>query len=204
MQDEPDLKRYIIDVDNLLTEYPQYPTHRHPAEFWEALGRTVATFGFLEEVLGKAIFSFTATREYPEEELEAAFEKWLPTLPRMLSDPLGSLIDRYDNAVRKNSKATISNLDELLNDLRAASILRNVLCHGSWRCPDEQGRSVPLFVDRKNRIFNTRIDIAYLTKVRRDAVRLICAVLSTVSHMGWQVPGSNGPGSPILELQIRE
>jgi hypothetical protein len=95
----------------------------------------VATFGFLEETLGKAIFSFTATRDYPEEELEAAFEKWLPTLQRALSDPLGSLIKSYGKAVRENRKATISNLDELLDDLREASSIRNVLCHASWRPP---------------------------------------------------------------------
>ena len=43
--------------------------------FWENLGRTIATFGFLEEVLGKAIFVFSATTPYPESEVEAAFEK---------------------------------------------------------------------------------------------------------------------------------
>ena len=50
----------IVDFKNL----PQmFPTNRHEPQFWEMLGRTVATYGFLEETLGKAIFSFTATRE---------------------------------------------------------------------------------------------------------------------------------------------
>jgi hypothetical protein len=40
--------------------------------FWEALGRTIATFGFLEEVLGKAIFAFTATTQYQESDIDAA------------------------------------------------------------------------------------------------------------------------------------
>jgi hypothetical protein len=42
--------------------------------FWETLGRTIATFGFLEEVLGKAIFAFTATTRHQESEIDAAFE----------------------------------------------------------------------------------------------------------------------------------
>jgi len=83
-EDKP--KRYIVDSRNLPENFP---THKHSGEFWGALGRTVATFGFLEETLGKAIFSFTATREIPEEEAQVEFEKWLPTLQRALSDPLG-------------------------------------------------------------------------------------------------------------------
>ena len=59
-------KRYIVDVAKLPENFP---THRHSAEFWECLGRAVATFGFLEEVLGKAIFSFTATREIPDDQI---------------------------------------------------------------------------------------------------------------------------------------
>jgi hypothetical protein len=82
--------------------------------FWETLGRTIATFGFLEEVLGKAIFAFTATTRHQENEIDAAFENWLPTLERALVDPLGSLIDAYGKAVCNNSDATLENLDELL------------------------------------------------------------------------------------------
>jgi hypothetical protein len=165
------------------------------------LGRTVATFGFLEETLGKAIFSFTATREIPEDQIQAEFEKWLPTLERALSDPLGGLIDAYGKAVRNNKAATITNLDNLLEDLRKAAVLRNVLCHGSWRVPDRQCRSVPFFVDKKNRIFETPIDVAYLCQVRRHVVELICNVINTVTHMGWRFPGSSGPGNPIVQFR---
>ena len=88
MVGEVEPKRYVVDVKGLPEKFP---TQRHAGEFWEALGRTVATFGFLEEALGKAIFSFTATREIPEDQIQAEFEKWLPTLERALSDPLGWL-----------------------------------------------------------------------------------------------------------------
>src|SRR5947209_8488671 len=99
LKDEDRIRRFQADFDKLPV---QFPTHLHPAEFWEALGRVVATFGFLEETLGKAIFSFTATLQYPETEIQAAYEKWLPTLQRALSDPLGGLIDSYGKAVREN------------------------------------------------------------------------------------------------------
>ncbi len=196
MTDDPEPKRSVVDHRNLPMGYP---TQMHSAEFWEALGRTIATFGFLEETLGKAIFSFTATRQFPEDELEAQFEEWLPTLERALSDPLGGLIDSYGKAVRANNSATISNLDEMLEDLRAASTLRNVLCHGSWRTPDDQGRSIPLFVNKRNQVFKDGIDVAYLQQVQQHVAELVCAVINTVTHMGWQFPGSGGPGNPILQ-----
>jgi hypothetical protein len=188
-------------MDCLTTTNMDFPTHRHSGEFWEALGRAVATYGFLEEVLGKAIFSFTATREISDEQLQAEFERWLPTLQHALSKPLGSLIDSYAEAARANKRAKIVGLDCLFDDLRKAAVLRNVLCHGSWRVPDDHGRTVPLFVDSKNRIFDTAIDIAYLRQVQRHVAELICAVINTVTQMGWQFPGSGGPGIPIIRSQ---
>jgi hypothetical protein len=195
MCDKPEPKRYAVDPRTLPTHFP---THRHSVQFWEALGRTVAAFGFLEEILGKAIFSFTATRRIPDDKIEAEYEKWLPTLERALNDPLSGLIDSYGKAVRANSGATIADLDELLDDLREASAVRNVLCHGSWRIPDDQGRSIPLFVDKKHRVFETPIDVAFLQQVQRHAAELACAVINTVTQMGWQFPGSGGPGNPIF------
>ncbi len=94
--------RYCIDQDCLPD---RFPTHRHESTFWESLGRAVATFGFLEEILGKAIFSFTATRSYEQAEIHQAYAEWLPKLERALIDPLGNLIDAYGKAVRDNPDA---------------------------------------------------------------------------------------------------
>jgi hypothetical protein len=66
-----------------------------------------------------------------------------------------------------NSEATIENLDELLCELRAASVIRNVLCHGSWRTPDAGGCSLPFFVNRKKMVWDTPIDIQYLKQKHR-------------------------------------
>ena len=162
-------------------------------------GRTIATFGFLEEVLGKAIFAFTATARYPESEVEAAFEKWLPTLERALIDQLAGLIDAYGKAVRNNSEATIKNLDDLLCELREASVIRNALCHGSWRTPDTDGKSLPLFVNRQKMVWDTPIDIPFLKQTQKAVAELACEVVTTVTHMGWQFPGARGPGKTIFE-----
>jgi hypothetical protein len=199
LDDTTDHKCFVVDIKNLPASFP---THRHSAVFWENLGRTVATFGFLEEVLGKAIFAFTATTHYSENEVEAAFEKWLPTLERALMDPLGGLIDAYGKAVRGNSQATVTNLDDLLGELRKASVIRNVFCHASWRKPDANGKSLPLFVNRKKMVWNEPIDSAFLQQTQRAVAELACEVMSTVTHMGWQFPGSRGPGKTIFEKSL--
>ncbi len=197
MQDEDDIKRFQIDFDNLPAHFP---THLHSPEFWEALGRAVATFGFLEETLAQAIFSFTATRQYPETEIEAAFEKWLATLEHALSDPLGKLIGSYEKAVREHPKAPINpdKLDELIGRLREVSTFRNLLCHASWnRRPDEQGRSLPWFFNKRKDMFDTPIGLAWLVQMQRHTTELACFVRDTVTRMGYQFPGSKGPGKRI-------
>ena len=60
---------YFIDLEALPN---MFPTHKHEPKFWESLGRVVATFGFLEEILGKALFALTATKPYSEEEVQKA------------------------------------------------------------------------------------------------------------------------------------
>lgn len=194
MPNEKPTTRNVVDESALPDNYP---THKHEAYFWECLGRTVATFGFLEETLTKAIFAFTATTKYDEEEIEKAYAQWLPKLERSLSDQLGALIDTYGKAVRDNSDATIENLEDLLTDLRKASKIRNVLCHGSWKIPDHNSASIPFFVNRQKEHFEIPIDVSFLKQVQNHSVELVCEVVNSVTHMGWQFPGSNGPGEVI-------
>lgn len=184
----------IVALDDLPDKFP---THKHEAAFWESLGRAVATFGFLEEVLAKAIFSFTATRPYNKAEIQQAYAEWLPKLERALIDPLGNLIDTYGKAVRDNPDATIDNIEDLLGDLRKGSAMRNILCHGSWGLPDTSGASLPFFVNRQKMVVDTAMDCQFIDQVQQHTANLACAVISTVSHMGWQFPGSAGPGKTI-------
>ncbi len=196
MTNEAEIKRFAVDIDRIPANFP---THRHDEAFWEALGRAVGTFGFLEETLGKAIFAFTATRQIPPDQIESEYAKWLSTLERALEDPLGGLIDSYGNSARKHQDAP-PYLDDLLAQLRKATVWRNTICHGSWRAPDEQGHSLPLYVDKKRGIFETSIDIAALKQLQRHVAELACAVVNSVTQLGYQFPGSNGPGKPIWNL----
>lgn len=185
---------HLVNRDGLPENFP---THRHAPDFWTELGRTVATFGFLEQTLGKAIFALTATQPHDSGDVSAAYEAWLPKLQRAVSDPLGGLIDTYGKALKDHPDPNFKNPQTLLDDLRGAAPLRNVLCHGSWNAPDTEGKAVPFFITPKMMIFETPIDVAYLRQTRAHVVELICTVIDSVTHRGWQFPGSGGPGEAI-------
>ena len=174
-----------------------FPTHPYTPQFWEMLGRTIGSFGFLEDVLGRAIFAFTATQRYPPEKIEEAFEKWLPTLKRALTDQLWNLIETYAKAVKENPEATIANIDGLTDSLKKAAKWRNVLCHGSWHGPDAKGCSNPFFVNRKLEVFDSQVSIDNLKSIQKEVSHLICDVIDTVTRMGWQFPGGAGEGKRI-------
>lgn len=192
-----DPRGHIIDTARLPK---RFPTHGHEEAFWASLGRAVGTFGFLEEVLARAIFAFTATRPYEESEVEKAFAQWLPKLECALTDPLAGRIDSFGKAVRDHPHKAITDLPDLLRDLKQAASMRNILCHGSWRLPDSHGASVPLFVNKQSEVVETAMDCAYLDQVQRHTAELSCSVINTVTSMGWQFPGSTGPGKPIWNI----
>ncbi len=188
------MKGHIVDIDNLVVDFP---THLHQPKFWEALGRAVATFGFLEDTIVRAIFALTATTEYDQNSIETAIENWPKVLERCLHDTLGALITSFEKAVRDNQKTENVDLPELVSDLREAAALRNILCHGLWNPPDSKGFSIPRFIDRKSQVNTTPIDIAFLSQTQRAVTELVCDVMNSVTHMGYQFPGSNGPGKEI-------
>lgn len=196
MRSEEGLNRAITDRANLPH---MFPTHRHAPEFWEHLGRAIASFGFLEDVLGKAIFAFTGTRKYPIDEVDAAYEAWLPTLERALTDQLWNLIEVYGKAVRVHPESKTENIGDLVEALKAAAGWRNIICHACWRTPDENGASIPFFVNKQKKRCSTPVDVEFLMKIQTEAAALACDVIDTVTHMGWQFPGGAGPGKPIMD-----
>lgn len=174
-----------------------FPTHAHPSPFWEQLGRTVGAFGFLEEVLGKAIFAFTAIRNYSEDEIENAYKAWLPKLEKALSDQLYQLAKSYGTAVKESQYSTVENIDELVQDIKDAAKVRNILCHASWRVPDEEGKSLPFFVSFKNEVCETKFDITSLCQIQYHVRELACAVIDSFTQTGYAFPGGIGPGERI-------
>lgn len=109
-----------------------------------------------------------------------------------MSDPLGGLIVAYGKVLQNHHKLPISNPEQLIEDLQRAAQLRNVLCHGSWQVPDAEGKSLPLFVDKKLKIFATPIDVAYLQQVRDHVAAW--PVRSSIPSAVWACSFPDRPG----------
>lgn len=182
-------------------DLPQdFPTHHLSMEFWENLGRAVATFGFLEKVLGKAILVFIGTRHYnTSEELEIQLDALFQTLDIALTGQLGALIDKYESAVKRHQESPVDNIADLLQDLRKAAKLRNIICHGSWGDPDSNGASLPYFINKKKEKVVSPMSSDDLARLQHQVASLACAVIDSVTCMGFQFPGLSGPGRPVFD-----
>ncbi|WP_422074432.1 hypothetical protein [Tranquillimonas rosea] len=183
---------YIIDEEQL----PDlFPTQNHDPAFWEALGRTIATFGYLEDVMRRAIFFFTGTAEPPAEDVEAATDKWLEKLDQVISDPLGPLIREYIKAIRVHRCQPNADIDDLDTRLKQCARLRNALCHGSWGLPDGNNRSRLNYIEKRSgESMLDRIGVEFLNQTRTGTTELIVDVVNSVTILGYQFPGINGPG----------
>lgn len=191
MSDEDKSGSFHINREKL---DPNYPTHVLGTEFCEELGRTVATFGFIEDMLRKAIYGLTGAKQFDPEGDPSVFADWIKTLEKTLKDQLGGLIDAYGEALATNSKTKELDHAALLAKLKAAKDIRNVLCHASWGKPDDKGAIVPRFVNRSLLVFATPVDIAFLKSTRAELRHLICDILDSVTSVGYQFPGSGSPG----------
>lgn len=188
---------YVVSRDSL----PQdFPTDHLPKDFWENLGRAIATYGFLEKVLGRAAFVFIGTRQYStSEELENQLDVLYQKLEIALTGQLGALIDNYESAVKRHQENPVHNFEDLLHDLRKAARLRNIICHASWGYPDSSGASLPYFVNKNKMKAITPMCSEDLAKAQHHVADLACAVIDSVTCMGFQFPGLSGPGRSLLD-----
>ena len=199
MGDDEPIVREIIDRERLPK---MFPTHRHDPEFWEYLGRAIASFGFLEDTLKKAYLVFSGTTPIAPEEAEEAVEKWGIKVEKVMTMQLWNLAKEFEDAATANPSRSTENVGELVADIKKATELRNILCHGTWMLPDNEGKSLPRF-SKKDRAtgkivqFSDNIGIEYLSQVQAHVTDLICSVVDTITHMGYQFPGGAGPGKPF-------
>ena len=147
----------------------------------------------------KAILAVTATTEHSGGDVEAAIKAWGVQLEKALRDPLGAKIIAFEKAIQAHSGIELQNMDDLLEDLRFVKQWRDPLCHGSWRPPDGEGKSQLFFVNRKTEKFDSKVDAGLLEEIREATAKLAIEVMNVVTTMGYQFPGSNGPGKAILQ-----
>lgn len=183
----------VVELDKL----PQHLSTLHmPPDFWEGLGRAVADFGYLEDVLGRAIHAMTTWPHDGQVLSEQEFEAWLKEQDRARSEPLRNLISKFVSLANSPAQQSYG-VERVSIKLRELAEIRNVICHGCWMMPGQSGYSIPSFMKPNGDIFNAPIDIDYLANLGRNVEFLACEVINVVTVTGCQFPGSGGPGRPI-------
>jgi len=108
------------------------------------------------------------------------------------------LAEKYGKVVKDNPETKNVSIDSLVNEIREASKIRNVLCHGSWRPSDSKEKSNPLFVSRQLEVFETDVDIEFFKQIQSHVAGLALSVINAITQMGYQFPGSTGEGKMIF------
>lgn len=145
------------------------------SDFAEALGRAVAGFGFLEEVLKHAIHALSLDR-LGASPTEAQIDGWAARMEQIRGDSLGTLIDAFLGACDR-----CGGRRDMRAELQAIRDRRNMLCHASWKpVPQSEGGGWrPAFVTSREIAVPARMVPADLRRIRAEtlvAVRRIVAI----------------------------
>ena len=149
-------------------------------EMATAIGHAVSAFGFLEEALKRAIFSLTR-KDLGEEVTEKAMQKWLRRMEDIADDTLGTLIDSFLAALRKDRVADRQELAGVLGEIR---MQRNLLCHASWRRGKEPGRWHPTFINTRGESFPDDMGTEEVMAVHATTLKTARRVVSIMRATG--------------------
>lgn len=156
-----------------------------PADFAALLGQCVASFGWLEEILKRAIFALDRARladDLTPQELQA----WLTRIGTMADDSMGTLIERLDSAMRRHPG--LHDRDAITDALHEVKRHRNHLCHASWRPTDDKGLWHPAFVNTRGEPFDHALGVDDLAAILRDTVTIgqrVIRVMRTTGIAGY-------------------
>ena len=159
-------------------------THKGASEFWEELGRTVATFGFLEIKIAEAIFLLTGTAEQKRELTEEDSLAWIKHIENALSASIGTLIPMLRDAFQKDSRISAEEENHVISKLKNLKQWRNILCHSAWTEFDTDGKGRPLFINWENETFDGFLSRHDISAIRYETIELICFIIRTMKSKG--------------------
>ena len=180
-----------------------WPTNRGSSAFWEALGRTIATFSHLEDMMARAWLGLTATREFESmEQAEAALPRWEKALKESPTDSLHALTKKLKNAFNDDDRVPDEVAGAFLARLEQVRVWRNALCHGVWQGFQEDN-SVALRYFRRAEEGperpDDRLNVETLSSIRDATVDLTAEHVGILSAAGVRFPGSTLPGAPVTD-----
>ncbi|WP_347266776.1 hypothetical protein [Paracoccus sp. (in: a-proteobacteria)] len=154
-----------------------------PAEFAQALGQAVASFGWLEEIIKRTIYALDRAR-LAEDLTHEELQTWLTHMENIADDSMGTLIEQLDAAMRRHPGLRERNrITDRLNEIKQQ---RNLLCHASWRPTEEKGRWHPAFVNTRGEVFDHSFAVEDLEAAREATIEIGRRVLRVMRATGVQ------------------
>ena len=180
-----------------------WPTNAGSPAFWEELGRTVAAFTHLEDMLARAFLGLTGSRPYANmEEASAAIPQWGEELEGTLTDSLRALTAKLGKAFKDDERVPDEVANAFLARLNELRVWRNALCHGAWQGFAPDG-STSLRHFRKAaggpELLENHLTIDDISSIRAETVALTVDIVDIVSALGVRFPGSALPGIDLDE-----
>lgn len=157
--------------------------HRLPAELAEALGHAVAGFGWLEEVMKRAIYTLDRAR-LADDLTDAEMQRWLRRISDIADDSMGTLVEQLDAALRRHPG--VAGRDALNDRLVEIKQMRNLLCHASWRPTATPGRWHPAFVNTRGEVFPKDMGVDDLERLTQQTRQIGMQVVAIMRRTGME------------------
>ena len=186
------------------TRLPEdWPTNAGAPVFWEELGRTIAAFTHLEDMLARAYFGLTGSRQFANmEEAKAAYPQWEKNLNKTLTDSLGALTAKLEKAFKDDDRVSDDISEPVVARLNALRVWRNALCHGAWQGFAVDGTTSLRHFRRTAdgpKLLDNSLTVENISSIRAETVALTVDVVDIVSGLGVRFPGTALPGFDLAE-----
>ena len=135
LNDLTDAKSHVVAViEELETKVEPTPVQDPSGALWEEIGRTVAAFGMLEDLLPRALYIITGhqTVDNPEDAIHQV-EEWCAELIKNMSDTLGGLAHSLEAAWKERDGGLSPENADIVKDIKALAKFRNRICHATYQ-----------------------------------------------------------------------
>ena len=188
--------RVLALVGELKTKVKETPVHDPTGALWEEIGRNVATFGMLEDLLPRALYIITGHQRVDEaEDAKQQVEAWCAELIKNMSDTLGGLAYSLEASWKKRDGGLHPENAEVVQEIRALAKVRNRVCHATYQ--DFMAPDVAQMNDRANdpEVDNTAREADAISALQDTRLRVVAAIaaLRTEVRVRYQsgFPGAN-------------
>jgi len=153
------------------------PIHDPSSALWEQIGRTVASFGMLEDLLPRALYIITGHRRIDhEEDGKLQVSAWCAQLIKSMSDTLGGLAHSLEAAWNVRDGELLPKNAEVVRQMRELTTIRNRVCHAAYQ--DFMTPDVPQTGDVQNdaRVDNTAREGNAIDALQDARIRVVASI----------------------------